>query len=165
MFFDEAGVYLDPTIIASWAPVGKQPQYPTDLRRRRVNLAGWTAPTVGRCGVEQIERGNTENFIGVLPKILDAFKKYHTIKLILDNASWHKSKPVKQFLTEHTELDLVYLPPYSPKLNPQEAQWRYMRQKTTHCRRFETVDECWGAISRHFESMSPERVVSLCSLI
>ena len=42
--------------------------------------------------------------------------------IILDNATFHKGKTMKQALQEagHT---LLYLPPYSPDLNPIEKKW------------------------------------------
>ncbi len=164
MFLDEAGVCLEPTIVATWAPVGCQPHYPTDLRRRRVNLCGWVAPDEQRWGIERIERANSTNFLRVLPPLLDAFKDRKTITIILDNASWHKSNLTKEFVREHPQLNFWFLPPYSPELNVQEPQWRFMRRKVTHCRRFEDEEECWGVIQKHFGNLSSERIKTLCSL-
>jgi len=52
--------------------------------------------------------------------------------VILDNATFHKSETMKQNLEKqgHT---LLYLPPYSPDLNPIEHKWaqaKAMRRKT-----------------------------------
>jgi hypothetical protein len=46
----------------------------------------------------------------------------------------------------------------------QEPQWRFMRRKVTHCRRFEDEEECWGVIQKHFGNLSSERIKTLCSL-
>lgn len=41
--------------------------------------------------------------------------------LILDNLRGHHSKPVKAWLAEHQEqIEVFYLPSYSPQLNPDE---------------------------------------------
>ena len=41
--------------------------------------------------------------------------------LILDNLGVHHSKPVKAWLAEHAEqMEVFYLPSYSPELNPDE---------------------------------------------
>ena len=41
--------------------------------------------------------------------------------LILDNLSVHKSKLVKEWVNEHkSRIELFYLPPYSPDMNPDE---------------------------------------------
>lgn len=164
VFFDEAGTYLDPTMAAMWALVGHQPQIPTTSRRRRLNLAGWVAPLEDVWGIQCIERGNTENFLRVLPNILDAFADCSTINVYLDNASWHKSGLVREFLQQNPKMIFHYLPKYSPELNVQERMWRYMRAKKTHCRRFETYEECWDATKEHFMELTAERVASLCSI-
>lgn len=50
--------------------------------------------------------------------IADAPRK---VFLILDNLGVHHCKPVKQWLAEHPdEIEVFYLPSYSPELNPEE---------------------------------------------
>lgn len=50
--------------------------------------------------------------------IKDARRK---VILILDNLNVHKAKLVREWLGEHTEqIEVFYLPPYSPELNPTE---------------------------------------------
>ncbi len=54
--------------------------------------------------------------------------------VILDNASFHKSEKTKQ-LIESAGCKLIFLPPYSPNLNPIEKFWanmkRWIRSKIT----------------------------------
>jgi transposase len=49
--------------------------------------------------------------------------------VILDNASYHKSKKFKENLSEWSRrgLTLLYLPPYSPQLNIIEILWKFMK--------------------------------------
>jgi transposase len=47
--------------------------------------------------------------------------------VILDNASFHKSPKTKE-LIESVGCDLLYLPPYSPDLNPIEQFWAKMKR-------------------------------------
>ena len=44
--------------------------------------------------------------------------------MILDNASWHKSKTLNW-----GHFEPVYLPPYSPDLNPIERLWLLMKEE------------------------------------
>ena len=53
----------------------------------------------------------------------------HEIIIILDNASIHKSKKVKQYLSRHKNIHLFYLPTYSPEYNPVELFWRWIKSK------------------------------------
>ncbi|XEQ92324.1 IS630 family transposase ISBs2 [Sporomusa carbonis] len=53
-----------------------------------------------------------------------ALKKYpeQKILMILDNAKIHHAKFIQPFLQEHKDtLELLFLPPYSPNLNPIEG--------------------------------------------
>ncbi|WP_189093950.1 IS630 family transposase, partial [Deinococcus ruber] len=49
------------------------------------------------------------------------------VTVILDNASIHKTKALSAFVTGEPRLALVYLPPYSPELNPIELVWAYVK--------------------------------------
>ncbi|WP_323736126.1 transposase [Methanosphaera sp. ISO3-F5] len=52
--------------------------------------------------------------------------KEETIYLILDNYSVHKSEFIKK-VAKILNIKLIYLPPYSPHLNPIEQLWRKMK--------------------------------------
>ncbi|SDY39953.1 transposase [Nitrosomonas sp. Nm33] len=56
--------------------------------------------------------------------------------MILDGAGWHKSKDFD--LPEN--IRLLFLPPYSPELNPQEHLWDELREKYFHNRVFDSID-------------------------
>ncbi len=43
-------------------------------------------------------------------------------KIVLDNASFHRCKLVRK-VVEAAACELIYLPKYSPDLNPIEHQW------------------------------------------
>ncbi|WP_396027205.1 transposase [Acidithiobacillus ferrivorans] len=57
------------------------------------------------------------------------------IVMIVDGAGWHKSNDLK--LPEN--LRLLFLPPYSPELNPQEHLWDELREKYFHNRAFDSL--------------------------
>ena len=45
----------------------------------------------------------------------------HKVFLIVDNHPVHKSKPIQTFVEENkTKIELAFLPPYAPELNPDE---------------------------------------------
>ena len=69
---------------------------------------------------------------------LDQSKKY---VLILDNASFHKTNIVKEFLAEKKGwIAVEYIPPYSPELNPIETCWKVTKYAVTKSQHFETID-------------------------
>ncbi len=62
----------------------------------------------------------------------------------MDGAGWHKSHTMK--LAEN--MRILFLPPYSPELNPQEHVWDELREKFFHNRAFDSLD----ALEIHLES-------------
>jgi transposase len=58
------------------------------------------------------------------------------IVMVVDGAGWHKNKNFAM----PTNLKLVFLPPYSPELNPQEHIWDELREKHFHNKTFESLD-------------------------
>ena len=50
-----------------------------------------------------------------------------TSVVIMDNASYHKSQQLKDLFKQYSCL-LVFLPPYSPDLNPIEPMWGTIKQ-------------------------------------
>lgn len=70
---------------------------------------------------------NSEVFMAWLDKILLPIWNENDI-LIMDNASWHKTKKVLNFLEEN-RIKYIFQPPYSPDLNPIEHYWANMKRK------------------------------------
>jgi transposase len=55
--------------------------------------------------------------------------------MVVDNVRYHHAKRLKPILEKYKhKIEIVYLPPYSPDLNPIERIWWYMRKKITHNR-------------------------------
>ncbi|MFN7310197.1 MAG: IS630 family transposase [Vampirovibrionales bacterium] len=50
--------------------------------------------------------------------------------IVMDNASFHKSAKIKE-LIEEAGCELLFLPPYSPDLNPIEKHWAKLKQAIT----------------------------------
>lgn len=51
--------------------------------------------------------------------------------IIMDNAAFHKSKRTKE-LIESAGCQLLFLPPYSPHLNPIEQFWGVLKRKVSY---------------------------------
>lgn len=68
-----------------------------------------------------------EDFLEFLQQIrlINAQK---TLIIVLDNASTHKAKVVKEYCANN-KIILVYLPPYSPNLNPIEYCWKDVKKR------------------------------------
>lgn len=83
----------------------------------------------------------------------------HPYKVVLlDNGAFHKGK--KLIIPEN--IGLLFLPPYSPELNPAELVWLNMKRKTTN-KIYKTMEELKNAINDITENMiTKEFIISLC---
>lgn len=83
---------------------------------------------------------DAQRFNGWLEKcLLPCLKKGQVV--IMDNASFHKSKKTKE-LIESVGCRLLFQPAYSPDLNPIEQQWAILKRKfRKHKHKFSTFNE------------------------
>lgn len=65
--------------------------------------------------------------------------KYPEVVLLIDNAPWHRGKPIDEALAENPHLKFKRLPAYSPQLNPIERFWKVLRRRATHNRLFDAL--------------------------
>jgi transposase len=75
--------------------------------------------------------------------------------LVLDRAGWHKAKR----LVVPSNVTLIWLPPYSPQLNPVERLWLFLRERHLSHRLLDTYD----ALCRAWNALTAERIRSLTS--
>ncbi|WP_375327543.1 transposase [Candidatus Tisiphia endosymbiont of Nemotelus uliginosus] len=66
-----------------------------------------------------------------------------------DNAGYHKPKKVKEYLV-NSKIELIFLPPYSPNLNPVERLWKFMHRVVTNNKFYHNFAQFSEAIDRFF---------------
>ena len=87
-----------------------------------------------------------------------------TIYVAWDNATTHQDDEVEAVVRGAAgRLVLLYLPTYSPWLNPVEMLWRHFRREVTHCELFETVEALLAASRDFFDryNQNPKAVLSI----
>lgn len=104
-------------ISKTWLEKGKQRIIPTYGKHEGVKLLGILNYETGHVYCVEEEKYNAEVFLKFLKNILKLYPTGKTI-IILDNARVHHAIPLEEFLQDNKErLQLVFLPPYSLKLN------------------------------------------------
>ncbi len=128
MWVDEAGFYLLPVRVRTYAPRGQTPVLRVPLTHD--HLSAISALTARGRVLMQVQE---EAFRG--PRVVRFLK--HLLRqipgkllVIWDGAPIHRSKVVKAFLAEGgvERLWLEQLPAYAPELNPVEGVWRYLKR-------------------------------------
>jgi transposase len=144
-FQDEARIGQKGTLTRLWARIGSRPRAPRDSRYEWAYLFGAVCPerAVGTALV--MPYANSEAMNLHLREIARAVAPGAHAILVLDGAGWHTSHTLKP---PHN-ITLLYLPPYSPELNPVENVWEYLRKNNLALRVYETydaiVDACCNA--------------------
>jgi transposase len=83
-------------------------------------------------------------------------EQYPEVMLLIDNAPWHRGKPIDEALAENPHLLFKRLPAYSPQLNPIERFWKMLRRRATHNRLFDSLADLKGSIRNslcYFQTM------------
>ena len=100
-------------------------------------------------------------------ELLEALLEKHpqgTVFVAWDNSSTHEDDEVEAVVRAAAgRLVLLYLPTYSPWLNPSEMLWRHFRREVTHCELFESLKALLTAAQDFFDRYSrcPEKVLSI----
>lgn len=99
----------------------------------------------------------------LMEKIRNQYQK-DTITLILDNARYQRCKAVMQKAQE-LNIELLFLPSYSPNLNLIERLWKLVKKNCLTNRYYETFDKFKNAIDHCLDKLSNEDKAELESLL
>jgi transposase len=156
VFEDEASLSNTATVSYKWGVKGKQPQVEQKQRRReRKTLFGCIEPITGKVITSVEDRGHTLTFYRFIRKVIKHYSGKKVI-MVVDNVRYHHAKRLKPILERYKHrVELLYLPAYSPDLNPVERIWWYMRKKITHNRYIEDMNtriEKFQDLMKEFEA-------------
>ncbi len=97
-------------------------------------------------------RMNGRKFIEFLRRLMK--QQRQKIILIIDNAPYHKSAAVKAWALKHADkIELVFLPTYTPELNPDEYLNNALKQKLNHRQKAKTQKELAKSVSCIMKTM------------
>lgn len=116
---DETGLRSDSQHVRGYAPKGKTPVLRLNAKRESINLIS-AVTNQGKVRFRIFDGTmNADILIDFMKRLIrDAERK---VFLILDNLRVHHAKVVKAWLAEHKDdIEVFYLPSYSPELNPDE---------------------------------------------
>ena len=134
LFEDETDIHWLPLIASSWTRKGVQVHVPTPGNNDKRYCFGAVDYHTGESFFRLSRKKDSKAFVAFLRQMT---KK---IILVLDNYSVHKTQAVRDFVKEHAaRLRLVFLPTYSPWLNPIELFWRHLKKQVLANRLFHSL--------------------------
>ena len=149
---DEATFRRTGTGHTTWGPIGEDIEV-------RFKPGGGTCKVFGATTLDaakpqlsfRLHEGtfNTDNFTVFLEQLAARYSGEDGQKLhvILDGASHHVG--AREWAMNNSErIELHFLPPHSPRLNPQEQVWEHLKRQSTHNRFFRTTKELRATLRR-----------------
>lgn len=169
---DESILFMDavhPTqatkISHGWIRTGQDKPIETTGSRTRLNLIGALALNdIASAVVNEYEFVNSESIVQFFGQLREKYPPNHKLHLILDGAGYHRAAVVKDAAMS-LNIELHYLPPYSPNLNPIERLWKVMNEKARNSVYFKNKRDFRAALDRFFKETLPEIGSSLTSRI
>lgn len=134
MFQDEARFGRVSRPRSCWAPVRQRPEVGGQIVREYVYVFGAVSPSDGHHDSLILPFSNTESMNIFLEEVGRRHPE-EQILMFMDQAAWHKSKALRI----PSNIELAFVPPYSPDLNPQEQIWDELREKFFANRLFSTM--------------------------
>ena len=120
-------------------------------------LFGAFSPITGDDFLMEFPVCNTDTFQIFLDELSSEHPKTLII-MVLDNGSFHKSKRLKI----PDNIKLVFLPPYSPELNPAEKMWARFKRAFTN-KLFKSLEEISLFIDNAAKEINKGIVMSTCA--
>jgi transposase len=126
MFEDEARFGRINDARRCWALEGFRPEVPVQMVREYTYLFGAVSPHDGVLDSLVLPEVNAEAMSLFLAEVAERHRRDY-ILMVLDGAGWHRARE----LVIPNNMGLVFLPPYSPELNPIEHVWEEIREASS----------------------------------
>jgi len=101
---------------------------------------------------------NTD-WMNLFLEALSSHAKEREIFLIMDGAGWHTSNGLKI----PDNIEIIYLPPYSPELNPVERLWQYIKSNTIKNKVYGTIEELEEVICNFVRGHDKDIIKNICA--
>lgn len=127
-FADESGIRSDYHAGTTWGRVGRTPVVKSTGERYGLNMLS-AVNAQGHFRFMTVNGSvNATVFIDFLERLLTGMER--KVFLVVDGHPSHKAKMVRDFVQANQDrIELFFLPPYSPQLNPDELAWAHVKGK------------------------------------
>jgi transposase len=155
-FADSTHPLHNAVISYGWIKKGEDFEILCNSGRHRLNING--AVDIENLDVitRSCEWVNADSICELLRAIRAKNPDDKKITLIMDNAAYNRSGKVK-ILAKKLKINLFYLPPYSPNLNPIERLWKFMKRKVLYNKYYEHLSEFEAACMNFFRGIRKYR--------
>jgi len=139
-----------------WILRGQRKSIATTSKQLRVNLIAGVCLNGHRVIYQQADKVNADSIAAFLVALRRRHPEKCKIHVIWDNAGYHHDKRIKAF-AQGLAIELHYLPPYSPNLNPTERLWKLMRESVTYNQYYEKFTEFTDATLQFLKTIGRKK--------
>lgn len=146
-----------------WTLRGVRPTVPAAGTNQRLCVYGALNYRTGQSHYLVHPKKNSQQFCEFLRPLVESYSERRLI-LVIDNASYHRTKAVRALLADHSDhVFVLWLPKYSPELNLIEGLWGYLKKSALNNYFFGTIESLEEAIHDAFSELQqhPETALSL----
>jgi transposase len=153
MFQDEGrfGRINDPR--NCWAPKGCRPHVPKQIVREYTYVFASVCPFDGMMDSLILPYVNTET-MSIFLKEVSSRHHGEFIVMFMDQAGWHKANDLKI----PKNVNIKWLPPYSPQCNPVEHVWDEIREKWFSNRVFKSMETVEDTLEKALKTLENEPI-------
>jgi len=137
----------------AWVEKGKEKIIETNSGRDRINLNGAYNIMSGEVIVNPSKTVNSDSTLELFDSIIENYSDSDAnIYLFADNARYYKSKMIQEALEtdEYKRIKMIFLPAYSPNLNPIERVWKFFKKEVLQNQFYKTFCDFKTAIEVFF---------------
>jgi hypothetical protein len=153
MFQDEGRFGLLGSPRRCWAPAGVRPVVGARLERQYLYAFSAVSPHDGVMDSLVLPWVSAQT----MAMFLNEVAKRHAdefVLMVMDQAGWHVAKE----LVVPENMRLMFLPPYSPELNPAEHLWKALREERFANHVFRDLDAVQETLSHGLAAMEADHV-------
>ncbi len=138
---DETTLSLDYPLRKCWMKRGQQKRLPAQSGNRQlahvIGALDWATDTVH---ARLADRKTSARFVEFLEWLLLEIYPSQPVVLVMDNVSYHHSGEVQAFLALlEPRVRVIWLPKYSPDMNPIERYWLHLKNQVYANRLFPSL--------------------------
>lgn len=132
----------------AWYKKGTKTVIRVDRDSQYQNYFGLLNQSTGDCYLDRLEWQNGDQILAALKRFVQT-RPGKSICIVWDNASWHKTKIIREALQAGgplAKMHLIAMPPYAPDENPIEHVWNYAKTKNANIQ-----NDCFDTTLNKFE--------------
>ena len=156
MFQDEAGFGRINKPKYCWCKEGIRPSVPCHHIREYRYTYGAVEPLTGESCFLIMPYCNTDCMNVFLNELSQTFPNDKII-LACDGAAWHKSGA----LVIPDNIEIIFIPPYTPEMNPIEQIWKAIRTRGFRNEVFQTLQKVVDRLCRTSDNLSADVIKSI----